>query len=158
MRPNVPKVLAMLGYAKEIVIEHLENEISFTFPGKSFLLCSNGTGTALFIFKQAKVNPRQPLDPATLQSQMDRAGKVYERWSDFEWTGGHLNKVSEAQLKRLGKCVSITYESDKWTGKPTKYRHTFNKLPNVHLNHLDDPSLIQVSKGGLKVKAEGIVG
>jgi len=164
-KPRIPKVLVKLGYCLNIVIAWSDEEHTYSFPEKAkFLLCTNTSGTALFIFQDTKLPSgyRAKLEDLSEKSaknfQVQRGIKMFEKWSDWEPEKFTHQKVSERKIVRHGNCLSITYRSDKWTGKDTDYIHTFDDPPIVHLNDLEDPSFIQISKGKLKVESRGIVG
>lgn len=155
------EIYAELGIALQLVIEDRDRVITFDFlraKKDQVLLCSNGSGTALFLFyaQERTIPTVQTLDKH--QNALNKASKLYERWSDLELDTINSYGVRDKKLINAGRVISITYRSDKWTGNNTDYIHTFKKPPIVKMDDLDEPEFIQISGGKLKVQPRGIVG
>ena len=150
-------VLAELGIALQLVVEKGDQEITFDFPKTAkFILATNPAGTCVFIFS---AYPGKFTDEKRkeLEKRIEKAAQKYSDWSDFDATRGTIHNVTDAPLKSIGRAVSVTYRSDKWTGKATDYIHHFRKMPTVKADSPDDPTFLQVS-GSIRVKTEGITG
>lgn len=157
---KIPSVVTTLGRCLEIEIEQNDAIVTFAFPRTKknrFLLTANEKGTALFIFQDEPKNVSDNMAKKS-QSQISKAAKLFEDWSEYEasFLSGH--SISEKKLKKYGTIKRIKYASEKWTKRTEWYVHEFKSKPNVFLNDLDEPNFIVVRGGRLKVKPEGIVG
>jgi len=157
---RLPKVLVGLGTVSQIeILTPDENLMQFSFLVKQgYQLCANSTGTALFIFPGRDEIKGVEGEPSMVWPQIDRAQKLYEKWSDFEVDAVNAYKVSGKPLRTVGSGYSITYRSDKWTGKITPYIHHFTSPVKIKMDDIDNPRLIQIFGGKLKVQPRGIVG
>ena len=155
---RVPKVLTGLGIALTLEVEFKDGVImAYEFPyQKRYQLAANSTGTALFIFP-AKAS-RSKGKNGEVNRQINKAAKLYEKWSDFEMDSAKAHNVSYKPLKNIGLAYSITYKSDKWSGSKTNYIHQFGNNVTVKMDDEKKPSMIQIYGGRMKVKPEGIVG
>jgi len=157
---RLPKVLTGLGTVSRIeIILPDDNIMQFQFTVKhNYQLTANSTGTALFIFPGRNEIKSVQGDPGMVWDQVERAKKLYEKWSDFEVAAVNAYTVSEKPLRTIGTAYSITYRSDKWTGKVTPYIHHFTSPVKVKMDDIDNPRLIQFFGGKLKVQPRGLIG
>lgn len=154
-------IVVELGNCLEIVLCNGDEETTFNFDrsGKnSFLLCSNPSGKKLIIFI---TRPKRPTEKSLkkIQPFIQRSENLYQKWSDFKPDGLNAHQATEKKLKQFkGEVVSVTYRSDKWTGKMVDYIHTFENKTVAHMDDFNDPRMIEISGQKLRVKAEGITG
>lgn len=154
-----PNILTGLGTVTQLEIVTNDEEImQFSFLVKhNYQLATNSQGTVLFIFPGRKLKTTSA-DPDKIANKLERAERMFTKWSEFEADSVAAYQISEKPLRTVGTAYSITYRSDKWSGKMTPYIHHFTSPARVKMDDIDHPRLIQVFGGRMKVKAEGIVG
>lgn len=150
----IPTAVANLGKVISILVSSGEEVFEYTFKNLH-LLVSDGPGVRLWIFPANKTKKGVK---KSARSTVKRASERYALFTDFHPDNIQGHQVSEKKLKRVGRLESIVYESKKWTGKPSRYIHDFKNPPLVKMDNEDDPGMIEVSGGKLKIKPEGITG
>lgn len=87
---------------------------------------------------------------------------IVSLWSDFHGRMPNaVVKISDgrqsmpAVVAGLGRLLSLTYESDKFDGRKRRYRHTFDKPPDLVADHTGQ---LWIVGGKYKVTERGIEG
>jgi len=158
MKIKIPNYAAALGLVTSLEIEAKDEIISFTFKktgANRFLLLTNGLGKKLWAIqaKKGKAVVRPSNFPA-----MRAAVKTYEKWAQFKAQNADPFQVTEKNIYRIGRLKSITYESDKWTGKKTLYKHDFKKMPIVKSDDGNNPTAFEITGGKIVIGKRGIMG
>lgn len=150
-KPWFPAFLVDLATAISIDIEAGET-IKFPVAG-NFALCSNRSGTELWIVsKKGSKN---------IKATDDKGEKLYEDFTGFEHDEvGKLVQYNVKAMKKIGRAMSITYRSDKFSkeGDFSDYVHPFDHYPTVSVDNVKRPSIVALRGGRIKVRKEGITG
>lgn len=144
-RLSVPGVLVELGKAVEIELD------GTLMKFRGFVLCSNTSGTRLFILRTRGKKATTPQESKTVSE----ARKLYGAFTEFSAERAYKVKLSGDDFELIGKADHIVYESDKWTGRKVEYIHEFKRPPKVYVNKAKS---IIVLTGPIKVRKEGITG
>lgn len=150
----IPNAVAILGKAISIQVQSGDEIYEYAFKRKHIFV-SDGAGKRIWIFPVQKTG-KTSKKPS--QSTMLRVADRYSDFTDFDPNSVEQHKVTESKLKPVGRLLSIVYESNKWTGKSGRYIHDFKTPPLVKMDNDDDPKMIEISGGKLRIKPEGIIG
>jgi len=147
--PQIPKLLIVLGRLVEIdTIDHTYGWIK----KDNFVLCTNEDGTKLFAFKNKSKKSTQLSD----NENYKRAKRLYRNFNSYE--AKSLKKETINNLKQQeSRCIYVIYSSDK-EGKRQNYIHTFKKRPVVWVDRLNNPNIIALVGGNIRVTTRGILG
>ena len=161
---KIPRVVSILGKAIELKM-YLNNgdEMIYLWPGRktkksgAYYLASNPAGNALYILPAT--HSKKNIDKSIHPSEMKRAAKLYENFTDFEFDKPFALCVPDKPFKRCGRATHIVYRSDKWSGKDQDYIHEFDNAPIVHASgSAKNPKMIALTGGRIRVQPRGIVG
>jgi len=97
-------------------------------------------------------------NPAPRPRELDRARAVFRQWHGFD--AERVDAVpfdARGAAAYLGEVTSVTYKSDKWTGKVEHYKHG-TKSPRPWLCVLPDRRTFVLVGGGMRATARGLVG
>lgn len=158
MKIKIPNYTARLGLAVSLEVETKNEIISFTFKktGKNrFLLLTNGPGKKLWAIQAKK--GKSVVRPSNFPA-MKAAVKTYEKWAQFKAQNTKPFLVTEKSIHRIGYLKSITYESDKWNGKKTLYKHDFKTMPIVKSDDDNNPTAFEITGGKIVIGKRGIMG
>lgn len=151
---NVPEVLALLGEALTL---ELTNGRVIDF-GRGWLFTATETGRAIWLIKPDRKrlvkNPNRHL-------WVRKAESLYKRFTDFEPDGYHkavFTDTSQSKFRMIGRVKSLSYRSDKWTGKAKGYIHTFKHPPSVWSNEDGAKNLLKVMGPKTRLTIRGIEG
>ena len=92
------------------------------------------------------------------KSQVSLGVKTYEKWHEFGACSGSLEGPPRGFLFLAGRAKSIVYASDKWVGKVRSYIHEFTHPPKIWVNKDQDPSLVVLTGGKIRITQRGIEG
>lgn len=155
---KIDPVLVCLGQALEVRI----GDILYKWKVKEKMgLYSSVDGKKLFILQMApkKITPAEFMAKIdSNQAKVDKAVALYERWHEYEPVSGSILVPPRGFLFDVGRATSILYNSDKWTGKKTRYVHEFKQPPIGWVNSKKAPKALVLTGGNIRVKAEGITG
>jgi hypothetical protein len=143
---KIPSTLVLLGEPIEIAVDNS----AWTFRRGTHALCCNPGGTVLWILPM----PRRKKEADKLPSS---AASMFELWSGWEADRAYKFPGRTFSSISAGRAESISYRSDKWSGKMTGYIHKFTKRVTVAVNNMSTPTVWRLT-GGLKIRAEGITG
>lgn len=150
---KIPSQLVLLGDALEL--DGTVWEWTWILKDKTKLY-SNANGTRLFIITDKKLGTALKKNS---NRDSKKAERLYSRFMEFEPNAKRLHGLkSEPTLKRTGSANYIIYRSDKFSGKQTRYIHEFKTRPAIWTDNPARPSVIVLSGGKIRVKAEGITG
>ena len=139
---RIPSKLVCLGTCLEI--EFQDGEL-YTPQGAD--LCASMSGKVLWVVPRKKA--------ANYRKQCN----LYEAFHDFEPDKAYKVSVSDNVVFRTSKKVkSVSYRSNKWTGKNVDYIHKFKKYPTAYADSLKKPGIIRISGVKIQVRPEGITG
>lgn len=169
IEPDAPELsehntFALLGELIEIEIEGTRGGRRTIRPrANSAALLSSSHATTLWIVWPASTRrTRKPKD-----AEARAAGKLYRKWSKFSPRVAIKMEASDTGPRTLiGYARVIRYRSDKWTGKPTLYEHTFKgKDIGVWADNSRAPRMIAIMgphgygmAGAVLVTERGIIG
>lgn len=97
----------------------------------------------------------------------ERASSIPRHRLYEDFTGYYVSGIRTAfggrerhptRLINLGKVKSVVYESSKWDNRRREYIHTFRSKPIARTDNAENPLLIKISGGRIRVKPEGITG
>jgi hypothetical protein len=151
-KPWLPSILVDLA---DVLSIDLDNGQRLKFPrsGK-FALCANKAGTEIWIFTRLYSLRVEASDP--------KCDDLFEKFTGFESdeTGRQIHITEPKKLMSIGKAINIVYRSDKFSapGKNSDYVHTFKKMPKVTVDNVDNPSIVALRGGAIRIKPEGITG
>lgn len=144
----IPTVMIELGRPIEMALDN-GDEYEFPKNGKFILACpKNGKGK-LFIFMAWG----QKTDRRDKKAQL-----LYRRFNGKSPNGAKTVDVTERKLIYLGRCVDITYESDKYGRTKKLYIHDFHKMPTVRVDSVKKPRFLVLSGDSIKITSRGILG
>lgn len=117
-------------------------------PGHRLIwLCSSESGKTLWVLRVSKENT----------SQVPKS-KLFTCFHGYEAHGVRIAKAHDTRtLKNFGKVKSVVYQSRKW-GDNASYIHKFRTKPTAYADSIKSPSLVKISGGKIRIKAEGITG
>ena len=139
---KVPSNLICLGKCLEI-----EFSDGTLYEPRGADLCSSTSGKTLYVVTRKKAK------------KTNRKSALYEAFHDFEPDSQYVIRIRDnINFKKSKKVRSVSYRSDKWTGKNVDYIHRFRKQPTAYSDSLKKPSIIKISGGRIRVKPEGITG
>lgn len=155
---KIPSVLATLGRPVKIIGE----DVHYRFMVKDNVkLFATSSGQTLYCLT-VKKKPTKYSDFLELwdknQDQAENTLALYQNWHDFEAKTGSIMKPPKGFLFNVGRCESIIYSSDKWTGKQTKYVHDFKSKPIIWVNKKTSPTVLVLSGGKIRTTKRGIEG
>lgn len=132
----------------------LEDGRQYKFPrsGK-FSLAATKNGRELWIMSKR--------GSKKVETEDEKAEKLYETFTGFEHDPvGDLIQLGRKTLKRVSRCMSITYRSDKFSksGNYSNYVHAFEKYPAVSVDNEKTPSVVVLRGGDIRIRQEGIMG
>jgi hypothetical protein len=127
-----------------------------SFYSRQFFLCCNASLTVLYLIDgqyAEEIGKDEVSGGAALAD-------AYSLWSGFEPNSFYSFDLPAYELKKRGEARQINYQSDKWTGRLTRYYHDFDRPPWVWVNKYSDPTIWAIKhKDGRKiVTKEGIIG
>lgn len=151
--PWLPALLVDLADPISIDLEDGQ-QLKFPRSGK-FALCSNRSGTELWILTRA--------DAKKVQASDEKAETLFEKFTGFEHDQDNaalMVQVSPKKFTQIGRAMNIVYRSDKFSkpGKTADYIHPFEKYPLVSVDNPNRPSIVALRGGKIRVKEEGITG
>jgi len=139
---RVPSKLVCLGACLEI--EFQDGEL---YKPRGADLCASMNGRVLWIVKRKKA------------AAYSKQCKLYSAFHDFEPDEAYKVNVSDNITFKASKRVkSISYRSDKWSGKNVDYIHKFKKYPKAYADSLKNPGIIKISGARISIRPEGITG
>lgn len=139
---KVPKSLVCLGTCLEI--EFADGTL-YEPPGAD--LCASMSGKTLFVVSRKK------------PKKAKRRNALYEAFHDFEPDSEYVIRIPDKiKFAKSKKVRSISYRSDKWTGKKVDYIHRFKRQPTAYSDNLKKPFIIKISGGRISVRPQGITG
>jgi hypothetical protein len=124
-------------------------------------LFSDSKGKKLWIIKAKRktVGEEQFLKSVSKKrTTVDKALNLYTDWHETDPITGSVLDPPKGFLFELGRCESITYSSNKYTGRQQRYIHEFKTPPIVWGNNKRSPKVILLTGGKIAVKNEGITG
>jgi hypothetical protein len=151
--PWIPALLVDLADPLSI---DLEDGQQLKFPrGSKFALCSNRSGTELWIVSRQGAKKVHATD--------EKAETLFEKFTGFEHEQDNVAlmvQVAPKKITKIGRAINIVYRSDKFSkpGKTSDYIHPFEKYPIVSVDNIDRPSIVALRGGKIRVKEEGITG
>lgn len=114
-------------------------------------LCCSESGRTLWVL---------PVSPEKAKS-IPRS-RLYEDFSGYYVSGIRTafggRERHPRKLINIGLVKSVVYESSKWDNRKREYIHTFRSKPTARTDNAENPLLIKISGGKIRVKPEGIVG
>jgi hypothetical protein len=142
----IPKTVVILGAALDMEIERPNGkrliyswrspwaEYSRRTKGIEALITTNTLGNELYIlpFKAKRVGPHRMKQFIERHRDAPEGAKLYKKWSDFPAKLALIMVAPNAKLHRAGKVISLSYVSDKWTGRDKAYIHTFRQAPELY--------------------------
>lgn len=141
-RSRVPSKLVCLGACLEI--EFADGTL---YKPRGADLCASMSGRVLWVVRRKR--------PAAYS----RRCKLYSAFHDFEPDKAYKVNVSDNIVFKASKRVkSVSYRSDKWSGKNVDYIHKFKKYPTAYADNLKNPGIIRISGAKISVRPEGITG
>ena len=141
-KKSIPSKLVCLGRCLEI-----EFSDGTLYKPRGADLCCSMSGKTLYVVERRK------------SKKTKRRNALYEAFHDFEPDTEYVIRIpNNVNFKKSKKARSISYRSNKWSGKNVDYIHRFRKQPTVYSDSLKNPSIIKVSGGRIRVKPEGITG
>jgi len=139
---TVPSQLVCLG--KCLDIEFSDGTI-YEPPGAD--LCASMSGKTLYVVKRRKATKTR------------KRNALFEAFHDFDPDSEYIIRIPDnINFKKSKKVRSISYRSNKWTGKNVDYIHRFRSQPTAYSDNLKKPSIIKISGGKIRVKPQGITG
>lgn len=145
---RLPRRVIDLGRCVEV---HFDDGRVWSTKRRRIHLCCSESGRTLWI-----------LPVSTEKRTTIPDNRLYE-----DFTGYYVSGIRTAfggkertpkRLISIGKVKSVVYESSKWDGKKREYIHTFRSKPTARTDNADNPLLIKISGGRIRVKPEGITG
>lgn len=113
---KLPKSVIVLGHVEAVTYlkKNARRPVtkSFIDEGVDYLLATNKTHTALYLFANQHYGGKKVL----VDKKGPQRGAIH---SEVKY------KIPADVLKPLGKAISIQYWSDNWEGKETLYKHEF---------------------------------
>lgn len=148
---QIPRLLVNLGKAKSLL---LTDSSKIRWKSAKFRLFATPSGKRLFVIK-SEVISNVDLD---LDDKAVRGGVyLYANFKDFEpGRGSYIPSNGLENAKKIGRCGSIIYNSDKWTGRATSYIHEFKVPPIIWYDKKTESCAL--TGGNINVTAEGITG
>jgi hypothetical protein len=148
--PAIPKTVVILGKALQLDCGDWFYKWTKR-PGS--LLCSSVSGKRLYVLP----GPDKAIDVENDGTVKD-AKKLFRKFSpkgnlDFETGTGN----SKGTLKKRGTAHSIVYESNKF-GRKSSFIHEFKTKPRVWTDKANEPTIVVIEGGKIKVTARGIEG
>ena len=150
-RPWLPTLLVDLATPVSIDLEGGE-QLRFPRSG-NFALGSNRSGTELWIVSRKGGKNVKAID--------DAGEKLYESFTGFEHDDiAKMVQVRPSSMVRIGRAMNIVYRSDKFSkpGDLSDYIHPFKAYPTVSVDNVNNPSIVALRGGRIKVRKEGITG
>lgn len=151
---NVPEVLTELGNALTV---ELTNGRTIDFQ-KGWLFCATETGRAIWLIKPDKKR-RTTLTNRHLWVR--KAESLYKRFTNFEPAGyakATIIRPTQNQFRNIGRVKTISYRSNKWSGKPKGYIHTFERAPSAWFNEDGGKNLLKIMGPKMRLTTRGIEG
>jgi len=108
--------------------------------------------------RRSSKNRRRNPGVAPSTPQLARAGRTFEMWHGFSPRNvvrARIRRVPEI-LVNLGTVRAIEYESNKWTGRKTRYRHVFNEERPLLCTGPTGKEGLFFQGGGYKVTDRGL--
>jgi len=150
----IGKRLVLLG--RVIVIEwtdKADEHYRADFNRDHLALCTNATGTALFMvpWKKAK---------KISLPKWKKEKKTFEAWSELEADTGFQATIPRDTLFICGLITTIIYESDKWTGRKELYEHHYKGKVKFYSDRQKNPVSWGVlhERGKKLVSSRGLIG
>lgn len=113
---KIPKTVIVLGHVETVTYlkKNAKRPVtrSFIDEGFDYLLATNKTHTALYLFANQEHGGKKRI----IDKKGPQRGAIHTETR---------YKIPADVLKALGKAVSIQYWSDNWEGKDTLYKHEF---------------------------------
>lgn len=150
-KPWLPSLLVDLATPLSIDIEN-GDQLKFPISG-NFCLGSNRSGTELWIVSRKGAKNVRTAD--------EKGETLYESFTGFEHDEvGKMVQLSPKSLVKIGRAINIVYRSDKFSkpGDTSDYIHPFSHYPIVSVDSINQPSIVALRGGRIKVKKEGITG
>ena len=158
-----PGPLALLGYARKILVSRNGEEVRIDF-GEGEPMFWSPKLRALLVIPDPDVSWRWSSSsaPGDRISDAKGASRLFARWSAREATRIGVAKVPDAKLVPYGKGLHIIYRSDKWhRGLDTDYIHKFSDKVRVAMsdekNRDGAPKIIVIGGGRFTVTERGLV-
>lgn len=144
--PRIPPVTVELGRAVELDSDNWQ----WNWNKKhDWVVSTNPNGSRLYLFKKPK-----KLSPRDLR--LTKADHLYKVFNRSDYDKALVGNVSEPK-KKVGRAIHVVYESCKF-GPLRHYIHTFDNPPIVWADKPEDPSVIALTGGKIKVTKRGIEG
>jgi len=141
-RGSIPSKLVCLGKCLEI---EFSDGTLYEPPGAD--LCASMSGKTLYVVKRRKATKTR------------KRNALFEAFHDFDPDSEYVIRIPDnINFKKSKKVRSISYRSNKWTGKNVDYIHRFRSHPTAYSDNLKKPSIIKISGGKIRVKPQGITG
>lgn len=155
---KLPAVLSCLGRAVEVCCD----DIVYRWPAKdNVLLYASKSGRRLYCVKTKKkaTSGAQWAQAVTKRrKQVDQAVALYEKWHEYDAITGSLMVPPRGFMFKVGRATHIIYASDKWTGRMQKYIHEFKTPPVCWVNRKNNPTVLELTGGKIRVRKAGITG
>jgi hypothetical protein len=143
----------LVDIAIPLVVD-LEDGRQYKFPlSGNFSLAATKNGRELWIISKRGAKK--------VETEDEKAERLYETFTGFEHDPvGDLIQLGRKTLRRISRCMSITYRSDKFSksGNYTDYIHAFNVYPAVSVDNEKTPSVVVLRGGDIRIRQEGITG
>lgn len=145
---RLPRRVIDLGRCVEI---HFVDGRIWNTKKRRIHLCSSESGKTLWVLPVSK----------------EKASRVPHNRLYEDFTGYYVSGIRTAfggrekhptKLISIGRVKAVVYESGKWDGKRREYIHHFRRKPTARTDNTDNPLLIKISGGNIRVKPEGITG
>jgi len=151
--PWLPAVLVDLADPISIDLED-GRQLKFHRSGK-FAMCSNRSGTEIWILSRQ--------DSKKVKATDEQAETLFEKFTGFEHDQDNnalMVQVAPKKMTRISRAMNIVYRSDKFDtpGKTSDYIHPFKTYPTVSVDNENNPMIVALRGGQIKVKKEGITG
>lgn len=116
----------------------------------NFVVSATEDGKKLAVFKK----PTKKNGPEI--SKKTSGSNLYRAFHGYSWNQTKSGSAAIAQVDG-GKAIHIIYQSDKF-GDDAKYIHDFELAPNVYVDDLKKPSILELTGGKIRITRRGIEG
>lgn len=119
--------VTVLGVLIEMETNFSKTDVKRRSASKYFhypFLCVSADKKTLYVLPNVMVKVK----PSTVaEVALTAAQRIKRLWSGFEANEVIPISIRSRVLRKAGTINSITYRSDKWTGRQTNYRHDFDR-------------------------------
>jgi len=145
---QIPDTLVLLGEPIEIETETGER---WEFGRNRFYFASTMDGRSLWIL------PKPPRKKP-ISTIPKKAANLFKRFTGWHPDKAHTFLTEKVSLKSFGTAKSVSYRSNKWSGRQVSYIHDFENRTLLQVDNKKNPGIWRISGHKLKVEAVGITG